>query len=147
MFSQSALAAILLSIVFGSEQAAAESMDTIAIESRDMGFYQELSMLDKHQSQQLKQFRQNTQGMAPGLRLKKRRELMNVQRKELTALEAKWHDRTSPDQLRRWQERRMDRKRRMETLQHQKTERLKSTSRNVQPAAAPDTNQTPPALP
>jgi len=104
-------------------------------------------MLDKHQSQQLKQFRQNTQGMAPGLRLKKRRELMNVQRKELTVLEAKWHDRTSPDQLRRWQERRMDRKRRMETLQHQKTERLKSTSRNVQPAAAPDTNQTPPALP
>jgi len=143
MFSQSALVVLLLCLGFGSLPVAAEPIDTLSIETRDLGFYQELSLLDKRQRQQIMQFQQSSQGMSPAQRLTKRRELMVVHRKELTALEAKWHDRTNPDQLRRWQERRLDRKRRLETLQHQKTERQKSTSRAVTPIPVQDTAKAP----
>jgi hypothetical protein len=117
----------------------AEGADSLAAEGRDVGFYQELSSLGERQEEELEAYRKETRSLPPAQRLSRRRALMIAQRKEMAALENKWRDRINPDQRRRWLERRQDRKRRLETLQHQKTEHQHSASKAPARPAAVDT--------
>jgi len=116
--------------------ARADVPDTLAADLKDRDFYQELSQLGERQVEELRRYRQETHPLPPAERLRRRRVLMTAQRREMALLEAKWRDRINPDQRRRWLERRQDRKRRLETLQHQKAERSHPQGRK---APLPDT--------
>jgi len=105
--------------------ARADVPDTLTADLKDRDFYQELSQLGERQVEELRRYRQETHALPPAERLRRRRVLMTAQRHEMAVLEAKWRDRINPDQRRRWLERRQDRKRRLETLQHQKAERAR----------------------
>jgi hypothetical protein len=128
----------ILSLGFAA--ARADVPDTLSADLKDRDFYQELSQLGERQIEELRRYRQETHGLPPAERLRRRRVLMVAQRREMAQLEAKWRDRINPDQRRRWLERRQDRKRRLETLQHQKIERAR-------PRKAPPTDTTLPPAP
>lgn len=118
-------------LLLSSAAARADVPDTLAADLKDRDFYQELSQLGERQVEELRRYRQETHSLPPAERLRRRRILMVAQRHEMALLEAKWRDRINPDQRRRWLERRQDRKRRLETLQHQKAERSRPQARKT----------------